>query len=177
MQVRRTSTRTSNTTNITSNPSETHSSVEADVAALKTSNVSWSPARRASVGTRNTEAPQPHPRNDGGATSNAQLLYTATVTATTTTDTKDATTTASKHSLLQPNANPHRQHQSRGFVQRPHKETFAMVGAYDPYPAVWPCAQDIVARRRELGRPMMDEWQKMSDQRFKRMQVVRQTLI
>ena len=54
-----------------------------------------------------------------------------------------------------------------------HSDSLAMVGAYDPYPSFWPGVQDVIQKRKALGRPIKDEWQRMTSKRFDNIKEVR----
>ena len=55
---------------------------------------------------------------------------------------------------------------ARRLVKDPNAEVNAMIGAYDPYPILWPGSSDVIDWRRRQGRPLVDEWERMREIRF-----------
>ncbi|KAJ3318578.1 hypothetical protein HDU76_000792 [Blyttiomyces sp. JEL0837] len=55
---------------------------------------------------------------------------------------------------------------ARERIRNPNFERRAMVGAYDPFPLLWPNAQRVAAERQSHGRPDEDDWTRARVGRF-----------
>ncbi|KAI9364903.1 hypothetical protein DFJ73DRAFT_808656 [Zopfochytrium polystomum] len=69
-----------------------------------------------------------------------------------------------------PKAEPHWEavNRARYLVRNRNADVLAMVGAYDPFPAVWEGPEDVMLKRQALGRPVEDLWQRQAEERFPR---------
>jgi hypothetical protein len=54
----------------------------------------------------------------------------------------------------------------RRLVRDPNAEVKAMIGAYEPYPILWPGPAEVIEWRRRQGRPLVDEWERTREIRF-----------